>query len=116
MKTLIALSTLLVSLSAFGLDGKPKNKELLACNLSFGPDQQVVVLSTPEGLVLQELTNAGSLLSRELSQEEWESGVLRLRIDSPIDSGTLTFENREWYYDLGGSAGYAECTKISYRR
>lgn len=56
------------------------------------------------------------MLSRDLSQEEWDSGVLQLRTDSPIDSGTLTFENGEWFYDLGGAAGYAECTKISYQR
>jgi hypothetical protein len=116
MKTLVALSVVLFALSSFGLDRKPKNKELLACNLSFGPDQQVVVVSTPDGLILRELTNSGSMLSRDLSQEEWDSGVLQLRTDSPIDSGTLTFENGEWFYDLGGAAGYAECTKISYQR
>lgn len=103
---LLAFSLLVSGSSAFAA----QPQVLLDCNLSFGPDQAVRVLKTDSGLVLEELTNKGSFVRRELSVEEFQSNELRLRIESPFDSGTLTLEEGgNWFYDLGGSKGYASC-------
>ena len=106
MKTLFAISCFLISGSAFAI---PSNA-ILDCSLSFGPDQQVTVLSTPGGLMLEELTNTGSFVRRPLSEKEFKSAKILLRQGSPLESGTLTFENGSWVYDLGGSIGNASCS------
>jgi hypothetical protein len=82
---------------------------ILDCSLSFGPDQEVTVRKTPTGLVLEELTDSGSFIHRALTVKEYNSAKIRLRTDSPIDSGTLTYKDGQWLYDLGGAVGYASC-------
>lgn len=105
--TLLALTLLLANSSAYA---GTQSQVLLDCNLSFGPNQAVRVLSTPQGLVLEELTSTGSFQRRALSAQEFQSNQLRLRIESPFDSGTLTLEeDGAWFYDLGGAKGYASC-------
>ena len=106
MKTLLALGLLLFSVSSFAW---PTNA-LLVCNLSFGPDQQVLVRTTANGLILEELTDTGSTKRRPLSEKEFKSQTLQLRIGEPYDSGTLTLQaDGNWLYNLGGAVGYASC-------
>ena len=103
---LLGLALILTASSAFAA----RPNVLLECNLSFGPNQAVRVLETENGLVLEELTNKGSIQRRALTAEEYKSNQLQLRIESPFEKGTLTLEqNGNWFYDLGGAKGYANC-------
>lgn len=106
MKMFILAATALFSMSSFAA---PASKIVLDCHIDFGPDQQVTVRQTSKGLILEELTNGGSYVTRPLSTAEFKSGVINLRIESSIDSGTLTLQNGEWIYDLGGAYGTASC-------
>ena len=105
MKTLLVLSTLLVSASSFAT---PANA-ILDCNLSFGPDQQVTILSTPKGLILEELTESGGFRRRPITEAEFDSGKILLRKGDALNSGTLTLEGSRWLYEFDGSVGYASC-------
>jgi len=107
MKSLVLLATVLVSASSYATT----NPKILDCNISFGSDQQVTVRSTPDGLILEELTNSGSFVRRPLTEKELASGKLKLRKDSPSDAGTLTRDkDGRWFYNFDGAMGYADCT------
>jgi hypothetical protein len=102
-----SVSFLIFTPKAFAASGA----KLLVCEISFGTDQEVTVRSTPAGLVLEELDEAGSLLSRPLSAQEWASRTLQLRVDSPMDSGTLKLKDGQWTYALAETFfGTADCT------
>jgi hypothetical protein len=95
--------------------------KLLDCSVFLsggGPDQQVTVRRTSKGLVLEELTNHGSMVSRPLAAAEWTSKSLRLRAD-PDDFGRgkakLFHDAKEkaWMYSYASPGwaadGYADC-------
>lgn len=95
-------------------------KILLDCNVFLsggGPDQQVTVVQTADGLVLKELTNHGSMIERPLSAEEWASKDLTLTAD-PDDFGAsinrLYFEKGDWMNESKSDGwhamGMADCS------
>ena len=73
----------------------PKGK-LLDCNISFGVDQQVTVISDGSSLTLRELTDSGSLKDRALDVAEWNREKLNLRGDGFGSKTTLTKSNGDW--------------------
>jgi hypothetical protein len=94
-------------------DGDGETAILLDCNTSLGPDQQVTVLDTGDGLVLRELTTSGAQVDRPLSSSEWKSEMLLLR-DEGFDSlSTMTKDGDAWaVHATGGGVnelGYADC-------
>jgi hypothetical protein len=110
MKSIILALSFVLSSSAFASSGAV----LLDCNISSGPDQQVTVRATPEGLLLVELTNSGSVVTRALSQKEWASKSIKLRSESKFESGTMKLVNGQWAYKIAGNMGFADCSANSY--
>jgi hypothetical protein len=101
----IALASLLTASPAQALPSSPApGQVLLRCNISSGPDQEVTVHRTVEGLFLHELTTSGRRLNRALSQTEWDSRRLRLRAEFPGEENVLTGEKGAWTF-LGQGAG-----------
>lgn len=92
-----------------------RSKKLLDCNvfLSGGPDQEVTIVQNADGsLTLKELTDDGDEVSRDLSEEEWESGKITLRhdrFDLPTDVNLFYKEGRSWMYKSEGAMGNADC-------
>ncbi len=99
----------LMPLSAFA-----EHRNLLDCNTSDGPDQQVTVRQEEDGsLTLIELLNSGMQVRRPLSQEEWDSKKLQLH-DGPYDAKTTLRQVIDgWVFESKGfglnSFGYADC-------
>jgi hypothetical protein len=83
MKSIILALSFVLSSSAFASSGAV----LLDCNISSGPDQQVTVRATPEGL---------------------------LRSESKFESGTMKLVNGQWAYKIAGNMGFADCSANSY--
>lgn len=92
-----------------------RSKKLLDCNvfLSGGPDQEVTIVQNADGsLTLKELTDDGDEVSRDLSEEEWESGKITLRkdkFDLPTDVNLFYKEGRDWMYKSSDAEGNADC-------
>ena len=84
-------------------------KTLLACNLPTGPDQEFRVIETTDSLVLRELTDYGSWLSRPLSQQEWQAKSFELRADEFGDKMRVSFDADGWIFKSKTSMGYADC-------
>lgn len=105
---LVAIFQVSVAMARPAVDGR-----LVDCNISNGPDQQVVVTRESEGLKLWELTNTGRWDARALSTAEYQSGILRLRGDEWGSKATLTSEDGAWFYELKGDGvsiqEYADC-------
>jgi hypothetical protein len=80
--------------------------KLLDCNTSFGPDQEVQVKQDGGKLMLIENTSHGSVVSRELTAAEWNSGVLNLREEFGYKT-TLTVDKRG---GRGGGQAYIHVT------
>ena len=87
--------------------------KLLDCNISFGVDQQVTVISDGTSLTLRELTDSGSQEDRALSLTEWTNKKLNLRADEFGSKTTLTKEGSDWVArESGGGVnetGDADC-------
>lgn len=97
-------------------DGGGATETLLRCNVfesGGGPDQEVTVKRAGEALTLVELTNHGGTEQRDLTTEEWESGVLKLRQEYPGEANTLTKEGHSWRYESKSdgwrTVGYGDC-------
>ena len=88
--------------SAGMLADLPKGK-LLDCNISFGVDQQVTVLSDGAALTLRELTDSGSQEDRALSVAEWNREKLNLRTDEFGSKTTLTKDGADWIAHESGA-------------
>lgn len=80
----------------------PKGK-LLDCNISFGVDQQVTVISDGSSLTLRELTSSGSQEDRALSVAEWTRKKLDLREDEFGSKTTLTKDGSDWIAHESGA-------------
>lgn len=102
MMNLISL-ILYVSISA----AAPQGQIRLNCNTPVGPDQQITVLKTADGMVLKELTMSGKTIERPLSEEEWKSGSLTLTENSP-DSVTKMWMTEHGWWIESKSPGWNE--------
>jgi hypothetical protein len=72
---------------------------LLDCNTPVGPDQQVTVLKTANGLKLKELTTSGSVIERDLGIEEWQKGSLMLHERDASAKTTLWNTPHGWWVE-----------------
>lgn len=89
--------------------GGTKTK-LLDCNVQ-GPNQQVTVVRDRGQLFLEELTSQGHWIQRELTQQEWDSKLLRLQMDEDGEQTELnardpfyyvlmySAEEKRWFFD-----------------
>lgn len=108
MRFVISLLFLLPTLS------HAEHRNLLDCNTSDGPDQQVTVRQEEDGsLTLIELLISGMQVRRPLSQEEWDGRKLQLQ-DGPYDAKTTLRQVTDgWVFESKGFAvnsfGYADC-------
>lgn len=108
MRTLLFLLILVPSISF------AEHRNLLDCNTSDGPDQQVTVRKEEDGsLRLIELLISGKQVQRSLSQEEWASGILQLQDGEYGEKTTLNRVVDGWWFEsiglIGRAAGYADC-------
>ena len=84
----------------------PKGK-LLDCNISFGVDQQVTVISDGSALTLRELTDSGATKDRPLALSEWTARSLHLRTVGGSTT-TLAKQGSDWIAHQSGSISETE--------
>jgi hypothetical protein len=99
---------------AFVSAAHAETETLLRCNLEIGSNQEVKVLRVDGKLVMKELTSHGSFVSRDLSEKEWNSGVLNLHKGEFVQEATLTKdEDGGWFINESGygttQMGLADC-------
>jgi hypothetical protein len=95
------------------------SKVLVDCNVFLsggGPDQQVTIVKTADGLILKELDANGSMKQRPLSDEEYQSGKITLTNlpdDFPNDVATFYKSGHSWMYKSSSALGDADCADTS---
>ena len=108
----IAFERLIAYARATGLLLDLPTGKLLDCNISFGVDQQVTVISDGSSLTLRELTNTGRTQDRALDIAEWDRRQLYLRSEYGATT-TMTKRDGDWFVRESGAgfeqSGFADC-------